>query len=300
MNYSLKVAFILLQLAISSFLLLFSGCSFRRIAVSKNVVYQKADQAQAEHSLNVFAPKKIKTPKNVLVFFHGGNWNSGRKSQYNIFGKHWARKDVVAVIADYPLSPGADFSDMAFAAAKAVKWVKENIGRYGGNPERIFVSGHSAGGHLAALISTDDRYFTKLGISNPIAGTILIDAAGLDMHGYLKEEKFPRGHTYLNTFTSDPEKWKEASPVFHLHPAMPPMLIYSGGRTYPSISKSNLKFVTSIKSYAPETIYRIQKKKKHVAMILQFVNPLNRRYKEIKDFMKSAKNRPENLSKPEK
>ncbi|GGC13678.1 alpha/beta hydrolase [Dyadobacter sediminis] len=300
MNYSSKIAFILLQLAISSFLLLFSGCSFRRISVSKNVVYQKADKTHAELSLNVFAPKKTETPKNVLVFFHGGNWNSGRKSQYAIFGRHWAKKDVVAVIADYPLSPGADFSDMVLASAKAVKWVKENISHSGGNAERIFVSGHSAGGHLAALISTDDRYFAKLEISNPIAGTILIDAAGLDMYGYLKEEKFSSRHTYLNTFTSNPEKWKEASPIFHLHPAMPPMLIYSGGRTYSSISKSNLKFVTSIKSYAPETIYHVQNKKKHVAMILQFVNPLNRRYKEINAFMNSVKSKPEILSKPEK
>lgn len=293
MKHSQQITFLISQLAISLFLLSFSGCSFRRISSSKNIIYQQADKTVPELSLNVFAPKKIRSPKNVLVFFHGGNWNSGRKSQYNIFGKRWARKNVVTVIADYPLSPGADFADMAFASANAVKWVQENSRRYGGDPERIFVSGHSAGGHLAALISTDDQYFAKAGIENPVAGTILIDAAGLDMYGYLKEEKFAPGNTYLNTFTSDPQKWKEASPIFHLHKAMPPMLVYSGGRTYPSISKSNLKFVTAIRKIAPETPFHIQKNKKHVAMILQFVNPLNRRYKEINAFMKTVKNKPE-------
>lgn len=287
MKSEARITIIILLVTLCAFLLTFSGCSFKQISRSKDIVYQPADKTIPEQKLNIFAPKEHAQDKNVLIFIHGGNWNSGRKSQYNLMGSHWAKKDIVAVIIDYPLSPAADYKIMAEASARAVKWVKKNISKYGGNAQRIFVSGHSAGGHLAALISTNDQYFKNIGIENPIAGTILIDAAGLDMDGYLMEEKFEKGHTYLNTFTSDPDIWKKATPLYHLHKSMPPMLIYRGGKTYPSISKSNEKFIAALKDFAPDTPYRIQKNKKHVQMITQFFNPWNKRYGEIIEFIKS-------------
>jgi acetyl esterase/lipase len=278
-----RSALLMLAVILAAFLLTLSGCSFKRISRSKNITYLSKAQI-GKQELNIFSPK-AKSAHDVLVFIHGGNWNSGKKSQYSIIGSHWAKKGVVCVIIDYPLSPNADYRHMASASAHAVKWVKDNISQYNGNPDRIFVSGHSAGGHLAALISTDNQYFENLKISNPIAGTILIDAAGLDMYGYLLEEKFAEDHTYLKTFTKDPKVWKEATPLYHLHRNMPPMLIYRGGKTYDSILKSNEKFVKALHEYAPETPYHIQKSKKHIPMITQFFNPWNNRYEEIIRFM---------------
>lgn len=272
---------------VAAMMLTLSGCSFKRINRSKDIVYLQSGKGanETEQQLNIFAPHKHNTPKDVLIFIHGGNWNSGKKSQYSIIGSNWAKKDVVYVIIDYPLSPAADYKEMAIASAKSVKWIKENISQYGGNPERIFISGHSAGGHLAALISIDDQYFQDLGIKNPIIGTILIDAAGLDMYGYLMEEKLAKDHTYFKTFSADPKIWKEATPFYHLHKNMPPMLIYRGGKTYPSILTSNEKFVKELEKYAPQTPYRILEGKKHIPMITQFFNPWNNRYDEIIKFM---------------
>ncbi|CAG5073218.1 hypothetical protein DYBT9623_04721 [Dyadobacter sp. CECT 9623] len=289
MKSEARVTLIVLTIIVCAFLLTLSACSLRPISRSKHIEYQPSDKSVIAQHLNIFAPKKHKKASDVLLFVHGGNWNSGKKSQYNIIGNHWAKKGIVYVVIDYPLGSGVDYSDMAHATANSVKWVKENISQYGGDPERIFLSGHSAGGHLAALVSIDNQYFENLKIGNPLAGTILIDAAGLDMFGYLTEEKLEKGHTYLNTFTNDPKIWKAATPLYHLHKKMPPMLIYRGGKTYPSISKSNEKFIQALQEYAPETPYRIQEKKKHIPMITQFFNPWNRRYSEIMDFMKSVK-----------
>ena len=221
-----------------------------------------------------------------MIFIHGGNWNSGKKSLYNFFGSRMARKSVVVVTIDYPLSPHANYHQMATASARAVQWVKDNIEKFGGDPGKIFISGHSAGGHLATLLAVRNQYFDSLGISTPIKGAILIDAAGLDMFGYLHEGKFPEDHTYLKTFTKNPTSWKEASPLYHLHHDMPPMLIYRGEKTYPSIFKGHQKFITALKEYAPDTEYYVLKGKKHVPMITQFFKPWNPRYKEIIKFMK--------------
>lgn len=225
----------------------------------------------------------------MLIFIHGGNWNSGNRKLYSFFGARLARKDMVAVIIDYPLSPKATYSEMAIASASAVKWVKENIATYGGNPERIFISGHSAGGHLAALVSLNNEYFDSLLMANPIKGTIFIDAAGLDMYDYLREEDFEATHTYLKTFTSDPATWKKATPLYYLHKGMPPMLIYQGGKTYPSIKAANEKFISALRPFAPGTGYHILKGKKHIPMILQFFWSWNPRYKEIAGFMQQTR-----------
>jgi acetyl esterase/lipase len=267
--------------------LLMTGCAFKSITRSKDISYVHAGTPVADkQQLNIFAPRKPRTHKEVFVFIHGGSWNKGRKSQYNFLGSRLARKGVVTVIVDYPLSPSAGYNDMARAIAKALQWVTRNIDQYGGDPDKVFVSGHSAGGHLAALLSVRDEYFDSLNMSNPVKGAILIDAAGLDMYGYLSEENLPADHTYLVTFTKNPVYWKEASPLYHLHEGMPPMLIYRGEKTYSSIVKSHGKFIPALKAFDPNVEYHVLKKKKHVGMITQFFRSWSPRYREITAFMK--------------
>jgi acetyl esterase/lipase len=152
---------------------------------------------------------------------------------------------------------------MAHSAARAVQCTQKHIADYGGDPNRIFVSGHSAGGHLAALITVRSGYFDTLGIDNLIRGAVLIDAAGLDMYGYLCERP-PEERKYQTTFTKDPDNWNEASPLYHLRPNLPPFLIYRGGKTYPSIIKSNDKFAEALQPYESALDYRIQPGKRHI------------------------------------
>ena len=263
-----------------------SNCAHRSIERSKNVTYTQDDKFHENvRTLNIFAPSKRVRACNVFIFVHGGSWNSGKKSHYNFLGGRMARKNVVTVIINYPLSPQARFNEMATAVAKSVFWVKENIGQYGGDSDAIFLSGHSAGGHLAALVSLQDEYFDSLNIPNPIKGAILIDAAGLDMYGYLSEEKFQDDHSYLKTFTKNPREWKKASPLYHLHRDMPELLIYRGQKTYPSIVKSHDKFVAALREYNPSPRYYVLKNKKHVGMITQFFRTKNPPFKEIIAFM---------------
>ena len=124
-----------------------SSCAFKRIHREKNIIYMKTDSTRSIPSqmLTVFSPKKP-VDKNVLIFIHGGSWRSGNKNLYSFFGSRMARKGVVTVIINYPLSPVGDFNDMAYASATSVKWVYENIDRFGGDRNKIFISGHSAGG----------------------------------------------------------------------------------------------------------------------------------------------------------
>lgn len=274
-------------LLFSLFLLASFSCSFKSVQRSKGITYMEKGFLEnlPEKQLNVFAPKKADGSSPVLLFIHGGSWNSGNKDIYNFLGSRLARKGIVAVIIDYPLSPDNQVHDMAKASAQAVRWTNENIKTYGGDPEKIFVSGHSAGGHLASLISVRDEYFDTLGVENPIRGTVLIDAAGLDMYWFLKEMNYPPGSEYLQAFTDDPQVWKATSPIYYLDEKDPPMLILMGGKTLPGIEKTTERFLEEYKKIVPEPNFHLQKGKKHKPMIVQFLYSPNQVYKWIGEFM---------------
>ncbi len=274
---------------------LLSSCAFRRINRDKGIVYQGETKAVATgetlgpQQLDVFVPKRVKKGEDlpVLIFVHGGSWNSGRRGMYKWFGSRLARKGMMAVIIDYPLSPAAQYNDMAQSTAQAVAWVSKHAADYGANPDRIFVSGHSAGGHLSALVSLDDRYLKAAGMdTGVIKGAVMIDAAGLDMYTYLKDENgLVEEPAYAAPFTTSPAAWKTASPIFYITPKQLPMLIFQGGRTYPSIERSNARFLKELNRQGAHVDFKILPRKKHVPMITQFLNPFNKQYGTIIRFM---------------
>ena len=190
------------------------------------------------------------------------------------------------VIMDYPLAPAYKVNAMAKASAKGIQWVYDHIAAYGGDPEQIYVSGHSAGGHLSALVAVRDEYFDTLGISNPIAGAVLIDPAGLDMYSYLVEANNAPGTSHRRAFTDDPQVWKDTSPIYHLHAGMPPMMIMVGGRTEPSIPIGVDRFREAHKPFDPQPLYYFQKRKKHIPMIVQFLYTPSRAYRWVLEFLR--------------
>lgn len=263
-------------------LVVLSSCAVQK---TKNIVYN----TQHDLKLDVYSPKKVDKPKHVLVFIHGGNWVRGKKSIYKFFGKGFAKKGIVTVIINYRMGENATYDSLTTNSAMALKWVKQNISQYKGDTNSIFVSGHSAGGHLAALIATDDSYFDKLNIKNPIKGTILIDAFGLDMYTYLSTNKSDYSKRYYSLFSQDPSIWKKGSPIFHLKKDMPPFLMFVGTKTVPVIIQGSNDFLKALKPYYPETKLIEVKGKHHVGMIFQFLNRRNKAYIEIINFMHKEK-----------
>ncbi len=238
----------------------------------------------AEPKLNIFVPRNSdKKDLPVLIYIYGGNWNSGNKDIYGFFGRNFAKKDVITVIPDYTLSPNANYDDMAKQVAEAITWTKKHISEYGGNPDNIFMTGHSAGGHLAALAVMNPKY----GIDEKsISGIILNDAAGLDMKNYLEGNPPTTENNYLTTWTDNPENWREASPIYFLNKNTPLFLIYVGNKTYESIKVANVRFLKELLPLQPN-VETIRPNKHHVPMILQYFWPWSKRFGEITEFIKT-------------
>jgi len=262
----------------------------RAIDINRNISYSSIPASGPENLLDVYYSKDKSSVKDVLVFIHGGSWNSGKKETYWWLGRNMARKDIVTIIINYSHNPATTYDKMAADCASALKWVSTNAGSYGGNKERIFVMGHSAGAHLSALIHSDPQYFKKEGIPDPIKGIILNDAFGLDMFEYLsKAETDGNTKSFLNTFSTDQEVWKVASPLYYLQNFDAPVLLFVGEKTYPAIKIQSERLRKELTESNRVTNLRIIPGKKHVPMIAQMIFPANELYNYILDFMREQK-----------
>tara|TARA_R110000868_G_scaffold36900_8_gene130542 strand:+ start:329 stop:1159 length:831 start_codon:yes stop_codon:yes gene_type:complete len=265
--------------------ILLMSCSSKKFT---SISYLKSAESTTTNSpkLNVFVPRNDKSaPFPILIFVHGGNWNSGRKGTYDLLGRNFARKGVITIIPDYTLSPDASYDEMTKQIAAVIVWAKVNSSRYKGNPKQVFITGHSAGGHLGALAVMNPKYGID---SKSISGIILNDAAGLDMKNYLEQNPPTTTDNYLTTWTSSPDEWKEASPIYFLDKNTPPFLIYVGDKTYPSIKVANKRFVDALQPYQP-SVTPIHLNKKHIPMVTQYLWPWSNRFDEVIEFMNSHK-----------
>ncbi|MDN3203217.1 alpha/beta hydrolase [Algoriphagus sediminis] len=271
-------------------LLIFTGgCAFKAVKQEKDIQYTSKilDLKLPKKELNVFAPK-FADNLPVLVFFYGGSWESGKKETYGFLGRRLARRDLVVVIADYPLSPEYQIQEMEKSAVEAILWTKYNIQEYGGDPNRIVASGHSAGAHLASLVTMKNDIWDSLGIENPIAAAILNDPGGVDMPWFFEVTKGTgEGDKYYKTFTEDPEVWEEYSSIYALDGDEPPILVLKGENTYPGIDYTVDRFMEKADSLNADVEVSLYKKKKHIPMITQFFWTWSQGYDDVIDFMEN-------------
>jgi acetyl esterase/lipase len=258
---------------------------------AKNIAYKKGsekDPGDPRHRLDVYYPDNTGAAKDVMVFIHGGSWSQGHKGMYKRLGEILAEKGIVCAIINYRLAPEVMFSEMALDCASAVKWVYDTIVHYGGDRERIFLMGHSAGGHLCALITLNNEFFAKLKFDNPVKGCILNDAFGLNIHTLLHEHQTPYNYLLHKVFTDDPNEWERGSPSNFIDGSRVPFLVLAGERTYPFIMLDNGMFAEKMEKAGRQLQWDVIKGKSHYQMIAQMDDPDNPVYSSILDFMKSA------------
>lgn len=116
------------------------------------------------HTLDVYAPPSGPGSRPVLVFIHGGSWSSGDKATYGFAGAAFADAGFVTVVPNYRLVPQVRYPGFLQDNARAVAWARENAARFGGDPQRIVIAGHSAGAYNAAMLAIDQRWLRAAGV----------------------------------------------------------------------------------------------------------------------------------------
>jgi acetyl esterase/lipase len=180
-------------------------------AVKDNVYTEGNPEDAAKHKLDLYLPTD-KTDFPVLFFVHGGSWRSGDRSLYTGVGHRFAKLGTAVVIPSYRLAPKNPHPAQIEDVAAAFAWTVKNIAQYGGDPKRIFIAGHSAGGHLVSLLALDSKYLDKHGIdSGAIQGV-------MSLSGVYDVRPLP-------LFGADEQTRRAASPLEHVHRNAPPFLL---------------------------------------------------------------------------
>jgi acetyl esterase/lipase len=174
----LNARFPLLRLALASLTaLLLAGCQTVVFGLANRGVGQPDATAvyDTPHglSLDIYRPANAKANAPVIVFFYGGSWQRGSRTQYRFVGRRLTETGAVVMVADYRLAPQPPFPGFMQDGARAVAWAHQHASQYGGDPQRIFIAGHSAGAQIAALLGSDARYLQAVGMTpKQLAGVI--------------------------------------------------------------------------------------------------------------------------------
>ena len=227
-----------------------------------DVTYFDGRPADAfRHKLDIFVPKG-KQDFPVVVFLHGGAWTIGDKScigLYSAVGRFLASRGVGALFPNYRLSPWVKHPEHIKDVARAYAWTHKNIGKYGGDPKKMFIAGHSAGGHLAALLATDEQYLKAEGLSRKdIRGVIALSGVyripdkveftlappegGLGVSVEMKSNPFDF------VFGKDPKEREAASPVCHVCAGLPPILLINAEHDLPLLPQMAQEFARALKA----------------------------------------------------
>lgn len=186
--------------------------------VIKDVPYSssKDTYAQEHCKLDIYYPENLKDCPTV-IWFHGGGLTSGNKS---IPGK-LKNAGMVVVAANYRLLPNVTIDECLTDAADAVAWTFRKIEKYGGSRSKIFISGHSAGGYLTAMLGLDKSWLAKQGIdANSIAGLIPFSGQAISHFSYRKMNGIDNLQPTIDKY----------APLFHVRKDASPLILITGDR----------------------------------------------------------------------
>jgi acetyl esterase/lipase len=169
--------------------------------------------------LDVYAPVDAHDAP-VVVFWYGGAWTKGRRADYRFVGAALAGAGYVAIVADYRLYPQVTFPKFLEDGAGAAKWAADHARDFGGDPRRLFLAGHSAGAHLAAMLAVQPKWLAQAGVdAGAIRGLI-----GLSGPYALAPNSAVLDAIFAAPFV--PGDWQPAALVTA---AAPPALLLHGG-----------------------------------------------------------------------
>lgn len=200
-----------------------AGCSSLQTInaiTPSNTYHRVADLAYGtdpRQKLDVYTPLNSVRPAPVVVFFYGGNWNSGARNDYQFIGEALASRGMVAVLADYRLYPQVRYPGFIEDSAHAVAWTLKEVQHYGGDPGLVFLMGHSAGAYNAAMVALDPRWLAAYGLT-PAALRGWIGMAGPYDFIPIKNEATRPVFFY-------PDTPPESQPINHVSASAPPALL---------------------------------------------------------------------------
>lgn len=254
----------------------------RARTVRRNIVYYKGLGFNPyRHLLDLYLPKgRSKFP--VLLFIHGGGWRRGHKSLYGLIGSRLAQEGIGVVIANYRLTDGTPngvtHPGHVEDVARAFSWVYKNAAKFGGDRKKIFLSGHSAGGHLVSLLALDPQYLAVHKLSPKVIKGIISISGVYDVR-----------HPYFGrVFGREVRRRADASPMSQIgkHRA-PPFCILYAEREFINLGRQAVEFHKALRQQTSAATLVESKERNHITIIARLPLPGDATAQAMVDFVKT-------------
>lgn len=198
--------------------------------------------------LDIWGSRDPRAAKPVLIFFYGGGWVNGDRTSYGWAGRAYASRGFIVVVPDYRKVPKVHFPAFIEDGAEAVKWTRDNIAKFGGDPDRIVLAGHSAGAHLTAMLTLDQRWLARVGASGTIKAAVGLSGP---------YDFYPITSVRAAAAMGQWPRPLETQPIHFARADAPPMLLITGDDT--TVPPRNAEKLTArlkaVGAFAEEKVY---------------------------------------------
>ncbi len=232
------------------------------ITVEQGIAYAEGPR----HKLDVYGPTHGNVAAPVIVFLYGGGWETGDRAMYRFLGAALAAHGAVVFIPDYRLHPAVQFPAFMDDGAAAVAWAHANATRFGGDPHRLFLMGHSAGAQIAALLALDPEYLQAVGLvpERDICG--VVGLAGL--YDFL-----PAASSQVKAVFGSEVAWPRSQPINYVTSRAPPMLLLAGAADRTVDPDNTLRLGARLRAAGDSVQAELSPGISHRAIIVAFAEP---------------------------
>lgn len=229
-----------------------------------NVVTDRKYGPDARNVLDVYAPQNVQNAP-VVLFIHGGSWQGGDKSVHRFVGESLARAGYVTGVMNYRLAPQNRYPAFVQDGASALRWLRENAKTYGGNPDVLFVTGHSAGGYNTVELVDNERWLREAGVPiRAVRGVIGIAGPySYDFRPLQSRVVFPAGST--------PD---QVMPDRHVRKDAPPHLLLVAANDTTVYPQNALNMEAALKRAGVPVTRTVLPRVNHVTIIAAVARPL--------------------------
>lgn len=247
--------------------------SLRNVDIIKDISFGNHQQQK----IDIYRPHiDDQTNLPIIIYVHGGAWRVGDKAASKKLGQFYAERGSIFISVNYRLSHTAKHPAQVEDLAAAVKWVADNIALYGGRPNDIILTGHSAGAHLVALVATDPIYLSKQGLSPHIFKLVVpVDTAAFNLNVAAQSNPKLVKRLIHKNFGKDKKSLSKASPTFQTlrHHVTPPPFMTFTSNEHPAAVKETRIFTKALRTRAGQAQNQILDGINHKQMNVLIAKP---------------------------
>jgi acetyl esterase/lipase len=216
----------------------------------------------------------------LVVFFHGGDWTHGKRQWYRFVGTALAARGVITMVPDYREYPKVNWHGFMRDAAHAVAWAHAHAAQFGGDPQSLFVMGHSSGGQIAALLATDPSWLAAEGLS-------LHDLAGfIGLAGVYHFVPLPKKEVGMREiFGNQPSDQQRADPYTFVRHNDPPMLILQGSADHQVDPAGSIALARKAQAAHDDAELKLYPGVGHMALVFALTQPMRSKAPTLDDVL---------------